>query len=863
MIKTKRILSIILVMLTLFSYLSLNVFAEEIVVDRTVYTDESEAYIINNIVTGADTVYEKGKTYSINGVDYFIEENGTVTVKGAALIGVPEIVELLSELGEYKVTTIGLGAFYNSQTVKEVVVPETVTLIDRLAFEDSALTDIEIKGKNVHIKTDFDGTPMRHESEEHWANDVFFVSGYAIRSYTSGDVVFGEDVVGIAENCFTYSGGAISEFTILNPDCYIPDVAGALPPNAVTYGYKGSTVHKYAENYGGGFLLICNCENTDLVSATNSYCNGTVGYGEGYWCENCDMYVSGGVVDTTFEHIDADGDNICDLCSLDTDAEITTAGQCGDEAVWTLSTDGVLRITGTSSVYGYSSTNKEPWYAYKDNIKAFVAEKGVRGLSGISFKDYQKLETAYMADTVLSLPKSFENCTALKYFNIPKLVRGIGAFCFRKCTSLENVFIPKNVSEIEHSAFYKCTSLSDIDFESGYLSIGSNAFYGTAAYNNPDNFKDGFLYIDNCLIAEITPGTDTLVLGTEITSVASGWDATDSKVTEVAVYNYDCAFPNDTGALPGGAHFKAYVGSTAWLYSKKDFVPIEPHTHTEIIRIPAVAPTATEPGYTHVSYCAVCDEKMTIRTEISPLEYEITVEGDTVVALKYSAATDEDDGESVVMTFALRHDVYTSNVSQTVIYKVGEVKLSKSEFTYNGKVQKPTVTVKDSKGNKLSLNKDYKVTYSANSKYCGEYSVRVDYIGNYAGGKTLYYEIVIEAISPIVDSFTTESITLSWKQGHSDLVYRVYSVDHNGNLKKIDDTKNGSYEVTSLKSGTEYSFIVRAYVKDGAGKVYWGNEGDILSCSTKSDNTSNSMINFFRIFIERFKYILQILLMIK
>lgn len=863
MIKTKRILSIILVMLTLFSYLSLNVFAEEIVVDRTVYTEESEAYIINNIVTGADTVYEKGKTYSINGVDYFIEETGTVTVKGAALIGVPEIVELLSELGEYKVTTIGLGAFYNSQTVKEVVVPETVTLIDRLAFEDSALTDIEIKGKNVHIKTDFDGTPMRHESEEHWSNDVFFVSGYAIRSYTSGDVVFGEDVVGIAENCFTYSGGAISEFTILNPDCYIPDVAGALPPNAVTYGYKGSTVHKYAENYGGGFLLICNCENTDFVSATNSYCNGTVGYGEGYWCENCDMYVSGGVVDTTFEHIDADGDNICDLCSLDTDADITTAGQCGDEAVWTLSTDGVLRITGTSSVYGYSSTNKEPWYAYKDNIKAFVAEKGVRGLSGISFKDYQKLETAYMADTVLSLPKSFENCMALKYFNIPKLVRGIGAFCFRKCTSLENVFIPKNVSEIEHSAFYKCTSLSDIDFELGYLSIGSNAFYGTAAYNNPDNFKDGFLYIDNCLIAEITPGTDTLVLGPEITSVASGWDATDSKVTEVVVYNYDCAFPNDTGALPGGAHFKAYVGSTAWLYSKKDFVPIEPHTHTEIIRIPAVAPTATEPGYTHVSYCAVCDEKMTSRTEISPLEYEITVEGDTVVALKYSAATDEGDGESVVMTFALRHDVYTSNVSQTVIYKVGEVKLSKSEFTYNGKVQKPTVTVKDSKGNKLSLNKDYKVTYSANSKYCGEYSVRVDYIGNYAGGKTLYYEIVIEAISPIVDSFTTESITLSWKQGHSDLVYRVYSVDHNGNLKKIDDTKNGSYEVTSLKSGTEYSFIVRAYVKDGAGKVYWGNEGDILSCSTKSDNTSNSMINFFKIFIERFKYILQILLMIK
>ena len=357
MIKTKRILSIILVMLTLFSYLSLNVFAEEIVVDRTVYTDESEAYIINNSAVGEDSVYEKGKTYSINGVDYFIEENGTVTVKGPALTGVPERVELLSELGEYKVTTIGLGAFYNSQTVKEVVVPETVTLIDRLAFKKSGLTDMEIKGRNVHIKTDFYGTPMRHESEEHWSNDVFTVSGYAIKAYAQGELIFGDDIVGISEDCFRYSGGSIRKFTVLNPDCYIPDVSGALPPNAVTYSYKASTVHKYAENYGCRFLLICNCEGTVFVPATSSCCDGTVGYGEGYWCENCDMYVSGGVVDTTFEHIDSDGDNICDLCSLGTDAEITTAGQCGDEAVWTLSTDGVLRITGTSSVYGYSTTN--------------------------------------------------------------------------------------------------------------------------------------------------------------------------------------------------------------------------------------------------------------------------------------------------------------------------------------------------------------------------------------------------------------------------------------------------------------------------------------------------------------------------
>ncbi len=846
--KTKRILSALIIVIMLLGALPISAFAEYGTVESAI----------------EDTTYETGKTYRINGVDYFVEENGRVTVKGPALKGVPERVEILSKLGDYTVTSIGYGAFYNCKTVKEAVIPETVTLIDRLAFEKSGLTDIEIKGKNVHIKTDFGYTPMFEESRDHWSNDVFIVSGYAIKAFSQGAVVFGEDIVGIGENCFRYSGGSISKLTILNPDCYIPDSSGNLPPNATTYVYKDSTAHKYAQSYDYRFFLICKCDDTVFMPATNSYCNGVVGYSEGYWCDNCKIYASGGLIDTSVEHKDSDEDNICDLCNNGTDAEIANCGKCGDEAVWTLDDNGVLCITGTSAVYSYSVTNREPWYTQRNEIKTFIAEEGIRRLGGISFEGYRNLEIAEMADTVLSIPKSFKDCTALKNVKLPRYTRIIPSACFRNCTSLESIFIPENITEIENSAFRNCTNLSDIDFETGYLSLQSSAFYGTAAYNNSENIKDGFLYIDNCLIAEITPGETTLVLGEEITSIASGWeDYAYSKVIEIVVYNYNCAFPNDTGALPGGAHLKGYVGSTAWFYSKKDFVALEPHTHTEVIDIPAVAPTATEPGYTHFSHCSVCGETVTKRELIDPNEYNILVDEDVVTAYRIDAATSENDGENIAITFSMRHDVYTSNVNQTVIYKVGEVKLSKTKLTYNGKIQKPAVIAKDSKGVTLVKDRDYKVTYSANSKYCGEYSVRVDYIGNYAGGKTLYYEIVIDAIFPTVSSSTAESITLSWEQGHSDLVYRVYSVDLNGNLNKIDDTKNSSYEVSSLKSGTEYSFLVRAYVKDGNGKVYWGNEGDTISCATKADNTDNSMINLFKIFIERFKYILQILLMLK
>lgn len=838
--RTKRILGIFGIVIMLSISLSIGAFAE--------YESVSDPV--------DDTTYEIGKTYSINGVDYFIEENGNVTVKGPALKGVPERVEILSKLGDYKVTTIGYGAFYNSKTVKEVVVPETVTLIDSLAFRKSGLTDIEIKGKNVDISTNFRDTPLWSDNIDYDTN-MLVVSGYAVDAFSYGEIVLGEDIVGISNDCFRYSSGAVSKITILNPDCHIFDTDGALPPNAIVYGYNDSTAQQYALNHGYRFSTLCDCDDTVLVPASSSYCNGTVGYAEGYWCDNCRFYVSGGLIDTSFEHKDSDGDNICDLCGGGTDTEILNAGKCGDEAVWTLDDDGVLCITGTSSVYSYSATNREPWYNQRNEIKAFISEKGIESIRGISFEGYKNLETAEMAEA-LSTPKSFRDCTSLKNVELSHYARIIPSDCFENCTSLESIFIPKNIIEIDNDAFRNCTNLTDIDFETGFLSLQSSAFYGTAAYNNPDNIKDGFLYIDNCLIKEITPGATILVLGEEITSIASRWHSSDTKMEEIVVYNYNCAFPNDSGASIA-VHFKGYVGSTAWLYDKKDFVELEPHTHTEIIDIPAVAPTATEPGYTHFSHCAVCGETVTTRELIDPSEYNILVDEDAVTAYKSDAATSEADGENIVVMFSIRHDVCTSNISQTVIYKVGEVKLSRTEFTYNGKVQKPTVTVKDSKGESLVQGRDYKVTYSANSKYSGKYSVEVDYIGNYAGGVALNYSIIINAITPAVSASTTESITLSWTKGHSDLVYRVYSVDAKGNLTKIADTKNGSYEITSLEADTQYKFQVRAYVKGEDGKTYWGEKGVILSCSTRSNK---GIINFLRNLIARFKAIIQKIFMI-
>ena len=65
-------------------------------------------------------------------------------------------------------------------------------------------------------------------------------------------------------------------------------------------------------------------------------------------------------------------------------------------------------------------------------------------------------------------------------------------------------------------------------------------------------------------------------------------------------------------------------------------------------------------------------------------------------------------------------------------YSVKSVKLSKTKYTYSGKVKKPAVTVKDRKGYVLKKGRDYTVSYSKN-KAIGTAKVTVRFKGNYEG----------------------------------------------------------------------------------------------------------------------------------
>ncbi len=589
MIKTKRILSIFLAVLMLFTSLPVNVFAEEVTLSgENAAVEEQTTTQTGEETTNVDETaeYEVGKEYTINGVRYKVDSYNTVDVLGEG-VDVSETVEILSYLGDFPVKEIAYGAFRDCKTVKKVTLPETVTLISTYAFSDSGLTELEITGENVDVRTDFKGTPI-YENPDNWQNGVLNVSGYAVASVAEGSVVLDESIAGIGEHCFGYNS-LVTNLTVLNPDCHIFNSSGTLPLYANIYGYKDSTVHKHSSTYSYKFFKLCECGGGVFKPATDSYCNGDVGYSEGYWCESCNAYSSGGYIkDATFDHTDLDSDGVCDFCKLTTDTEILDAGKGGEGRFWCITTDGLFIIGGEGEVKGFASSANI--HLKKGRIKELLFLDGITSIGSEAFKNTNTVEKITLPDTVTEIKsKAFYSC-----FNVKEIILGkglktigtqafadsnylqkvvmhegiteIGGAAFAGCRELLEVTLPTSLETIGYRAFENCKRLNDVVFYDSLKSIGRAAFYNCTRLTKiviPESvefvdqiaFKgctrlaevdmrakyidistncfsetavkydivNGFYMLGTVVFYEIEPIHTEIVLGEEITSLAKGW----------------------------------------------------------------------------------------------------------------------------------------------------------------------------------------------------------------------------------------------------------------------------------------------------------------------------------------------------
>lgn len=150
------------------------------------------------------------------------------------------------------------------------------------------------------------------------------------------------------------------------------------------------------------------------------------------------------------------------------------------------------------------------------------------------------------------------------------------------------------------------------------------------------------------------------------------------------------------------------------------------------------------------------------------------------------------------------------------IAKIASVALNKTSYKENSKVQKPSVTVKDSKGAVIAAS-NYTVSYSnAKSTNPGTYKVTVKFKGNYSGTKTLSYKI--NAVAPAkttvkLSSAKKTSLKASWKKVAKASSYEVqYATSKNfkgAKTVKV-SSKSSSKVLTKLTKNKKYYVRVRA-----------------------------------------------------
>ena len=160
-----------------------------------------------------------------------------------------------------------------------------------------------------------------------------------------------------------------------------------------------------------------------------------------------------------------------------------------------------------SDKYGVNSNSNSGYGAFEDcsSLKYVEIPDSVATIEANSFKGCSSLISINLPSGVNEIANNlFENCESLTSFNVPNNIITIGDGAFKGCTALASVTIPESVTTIGHEAFYcgddvtgvKSVDLGNTDPDKGYWMIGAKENYVASSdfAANAAKFKDSALH---------------------------------------------------------------------------------------------------------------------------------------------------------------------------------------------------------------------------------------------------------------------------------------------------------------------------------------------------------------------------------
>ncbi|MBQ6373278.1 MAG: leucine-rich repeat protein [Clostridia bacterium] len=144
---------------------------------------------------------------------------------------------------------------------------------------------------------------------------------------------------------------------------------------------------------------------------------------------------------------------------------------------WTLDADGVLSISGSGAMDGFTYNSMSAWLRYYSSIKSVVIGQGVTSIGAYAFNNCRDLASVEIPSSVTSIGGcAFRECDSLTSVEIPSSVTSMGGGVFESCRSLTSVTIPSSVTDILNRTFYFCSKLTNVTIPEGVTNIGESAF---------------------------------------------------------------------------------------------------------------------------------------------------------------------------------------------------------------------------------------------------------------------------------------------------------------------------------------------------------------------------------------------------
>ncbi len=112
------------------------------------------------------------------------------------------------------------------------------------------------------------------------------------------------------------------------------------------------------------------------------------------------------------------------------------------------------------------------------SIESFTIPEGITSIGSRAFSSCANLTEIYIPDSVTYIGESaFNGCKKLKEIHIPDSVTYIGSHAFADCENLKEIYMPETVEYMD-SSFSGCNNLPLTEYDNGlYLRNGNNPYF--------------------------------------------------------------------------------------------------------------------------------------------------------------------------------------------------------------------------------------------------------------------------------------------------------------------------------------------------------------------------------------------------